>query len=432
VFFTDGQPTIGETNPDKILQNVSAKNSANTRIFTFGVGDDVNATMLDQLAERTRAVSTYVRPAEDIEVKVSSLYSKISHPVLANLKLTAGGAIELAETYPPQLPDLFHGGQLVVLGRYRGTGHSALKLAGSVGKESREFVYEINFPEQTKDEREFVEHLWARRKVGYLLDQIRLNGEKKELVDETVLLAKKYGIATPYTSYLVVPDAPVPLAGGGAMRGGMGGGMHWGASAPAALDRPQGGPVPVQMFLRQEVQGENKERLPEARLRVEAEQARRGLERLADGKAKDTLREAQEKRANYAAAFDALKKSSLSTVQAGKLGVDLSVQMNNLRNQSQMEPTARKKVFDRNCLEIGGVWIDEDFDLKLPTLTVKAQSDAYFRLLEKQPRLKDVFRLGNHLVWVTPNGTALVIDTSEGKDKLTDAEIERLFVAAKK
>src|SRR5205814_8559364 len=172
------------------------------------------------------------------------------HPVLANLKLSAGGSVEFAEVYPQQLPDLFHGGQLVVLGRYRGTGHAALKLTGSVGKDNREFVYEVNFPEQTKDEREFVEHLWARRKVGYLLDQIRLNGEKKELVDETVLLAKKYGIATPYTSYLIVPDGPVPLAGGGAMRGGMGGGMHWGASAPAALDRPQGGPVPVQLFLR--------------------------------------------------------------------------------------------------------------------------------------------------------------------------------------
>src|SRR5262249_42378578 len=65
VFFTDGLPTIGETNPQKIIQNVAAKNSANTRIFTFGVGDDVNATMLDQLAEQTRALSTYVRPAED-------------------------------------------------------------------------------------------------------------------------------------------------------------------------------------------------------------------------------------------------------------------------------------------------------------------------------------------------------------------------------
>src|SRR5207244_6037926 len=126
VFFTDGQPTVGETRPDAILKNVAKKNTASTRIFTFGVGDDVNATMLDQLAEQTRAVSTYVRPAEDIEIKVSGLVSKISHPVLANLKLSAGKDVSLVEIYPPQLPDLFHGGQLTVLGRYSGKGPAAI------------------------------------------------------------------------------------------------------------------------------------------------------------------------------------------------------------------------------------------------------------------------------------------------------------------
>ena len=90
-----------------------------------------------------------------------------------------------------ELPDLFHGGQLVVMGRYTGKGPSAIKLTGKVGMETKEFVYELTFPEKTNDEREFVEHLWARRKVGYLLDQIRANGEKKELKDEVVALAKK-------------------------------------------------------------------------------------------------------------------------------------------------------------------------------------------------------------------------------------------------
>src|SRR5205085_1565699 len=122
-----------------------------------------------------------VRPAEDIEAKVSSLYSKISHPVLANLKLTAGNDVRLEEIYPPQLPDLFHGGQLVVLGRFSGRGHAALTLSGTIGKESKDFVYEVIFPEKTTDDKGFVEQLWARRKVGYLLDQIRANGEKKEL-----------------------------------------------------------------------------------------------------------------------------------------------------------------------------------------------------------------------------------------------------------
>ena len=56
---------------------------------------------------------------------------------------------------------------------------------------------------------------------------------------------------------------------------------------------------------------------------------------------------------------------------------------------------------------------------------------AQFDRLEKQPQVKDVFRLGNHLVWVTPSGTALVIDTTDGKEKMTDAEIVKLFEAKK-
>ena len=119
VFFTDGQPTVGVTSPDQIVKHVVAKNTANTRIFTFGVGDDVNAVLLDQLAEKTRSVATYVRESEDIEAKVSSFYAKISRPVLTNLTLTVGDNVTIGEIYPPQLPDLFHGTQLVVFGRYK-------------------------------------------------------------------------------------------------------------------------------------------------------------------------------------------------------------------------------------------------------------------------------------------------------------------------
>ena len=109
------------------------------------------------------------------------------------------------------MPDLFHGQQLTVLGRFSGKGPSAIKLTGMVGKETKEFAYDITFPEKTNDDRGFVEEIWARRKVGFLLDQIRANGEKPELKSEVIALAKKYGITTPYTSWLIVPDGPVPV-----------------------------------------------------------------------------------------------------------------------------------------------------------------------------------------------------------------------------
>jgi len=430
VFFTDGEPTIGETNVDKILKNTFAKNTTNTRIFTFGVGDDVNASFLDRLAEGTRAASTYVRPQEDIEVKVSALYSKISHPVLANLKLTATGDVSLSEVYPPQLPDLFHGQQLVVLGRFTGQGASALKLTGTVGKETKEFAYDLKFPDKTNDAHGFVEEIWARRKVGYLLDQIRANGEKPELKSEVIALAKKYGITTPYTSWLIVPDGPLPVIGGPVSRGGFGGGTGGGPAPGLAPAAPGGAARPVAEFAK-EVQGKpgdlagNRDRFEEERLKQLAGDAK------GDKDVRRMLDEAKAKKANLDGTNKALGEGRQDYVQSGKSGVDLAIYSCNLRNQARLEQTAQRNAYGRNCVEIGGVWVDEKFDAKTPTLVVNAQSDAYFRILELHPKMKDVYRLGNHLVWTAPNGTALVIDTSEGKTKLDDEEINKLFVAKK-
>jgi Ca-activated chloride channel homolog len=299
-----------------------------------------------------------------------------------------------------------------------------------------------------------VEHLWARRKVGYLLDQIRANGEKKELVDETVALAKKYGIATPYTSYLIVPDGPVPVAsgiparewsrpasplstGGRGFGAGFGGGLGGvtvtgGGGQPAAAGTTMAPKLIDYAKAAQQKPGD----LAANRAKL-GDQLLESIER--DGKAdvKDklfyfrALKEAGERKKTYDEARQALVLRRSDAVQAGKLGVDLSIESNNLRNQTQLTPTALKQVAGRNCLEIGGAWIDEGFDPKMPVVIVKALSPAYFRILERQPQVKDLFKLGNHLVWVTPNGTALVIDTNDGKEKFSDAEIDSLFVAKK-
>jgi len=141
--------------------------------------------------------------------------------------------------------------------------------------------------------------------------------------------------------------------------------------------------------------------------------------------------EAAAKKNVYDRARAALAYRRQGEVQAGSLGVDLSIDAGRLRNQSRLTQTASRRVAGRDCLEIGGLWIDEGFNAKMPSLVVKAMSYAYFRLLERQPQLKEVFQLGNHLVWVTPSGTALVVDTGAGKDKLTDAEIDALFAARK-
>jgi Ca-activated chloride channel family protein len=448
VFFTDGIPTLDERDPNKIVKNVLARaeKTENTRIFTFGVGDDVNAAMLDQLADATRAVSTYVRPAEDIEAKAAALNAKVSHPVMTGVKLTATN-VRLHEVYPPRLPDLFHGGQLVVIGRYSGQGPAAVKLTGLVGTEELELIYELTFPPKTDDGREFVEHLWARRKVGYLLDQIRVNGESKEVVDEVVALARKYGIATPYTSYLVVPDAPMPIAG----QGGRGFGF-----APGGLPGPTRDGLPAGLML---PAGPGAGGAVSAAAKPVAEFARDQAAKPGDGVAQSRgsvqdklLDEAlkqlppEQRNAGYAEALrrtqeqtKALKDAQsnfgagrLRQNQEGKLGVDLAEAANALRGQSRLAITANQQAHGRNCVEVGGVWIDDQFKSDTKAVVVKAQSEAYFRILEMNPKMKDVFRLGNHLVWIAPSGTALVIDAGHGKERLTDEEIDALFAPAKK
>lgn len=471
-FFTDGQPTVGETNPQKIVKAVGDKNTANTRIFTFGVGDDVNAAMLDQLAESTRAVTTYVRPAEDIEAKAAALYAKISHPVMTDVKLTSG-TVKLSEMYAPQLPDLFHGSQLVVFGRFSGSGHAAIKLSGKLGGEDKEFVYEVDFPAKTDNGREFVESLWARRKVGFLLDQIRVNGEQKELVEETTKLAKKYGIATPYTSYLVVPDAVMPVAQGdrrnwkeqaqgGGVQGGNGfggsggfGGLPGGPGAPPGLNPGSGfggggfggggggggaRPGSVDEYAKKVAEAAAKEGKADGKpgdglasgrgdvqdklLKAELEKMKPEDRAKALGKA---LEDAQRNTQNLKDADKNYKGGKLADNQRGTLGVDLAQSSNSLRTQERLTLAANRQVQGRNCVEVGGVWIDDEYTAKTKTLTVKAQSDAYFALLAKHPDLKEVFLLGNHTVWIAPSGTALIIDAGSGQEKLDDKEIEALF-----
>ena len=205
IFLTDGRPTIGITDEDQIVANVKRENEGSTRVFCFGIGTDVNTHLLDRITEDTRAVSQYVLPEEDLEVKVSNFFSKIKEPVLSNPTLTFTGGIRATRLYPSPLPDLFKGEQLVLAGRYSGQGDAAVIVEGTVNGVARTFTYELNFPAEAS-ESEFIPRLWATRRVGCLLDEIRLHGENSELREEVTELARRYSIVTPYTAYLILED----------------------------------------------------------------------------------------------------------------------------------------------------------------------------------------------------------------------------------
>jgi Ca-activated chloride channel family protein len=204
IFLTDGTPTAGELVPDKILEGVREANRSQTRIFVMGVGYDVNAHLLDKLAEMTDGSSEYVAPREEIDVKIAALYDRLSYPVLTNVAV-AFGDLRTHSVYPQKLPALFKGGEIMVFGRYRDGGTHTATVSGTLDGKPVAYACRSEFPEKpAKGDSEFVAPLWASRKIGFLLQEIRLHGEHKELIEEVVALSKKFGIVTEYTEFIAL------------------------------------------------------------------------------------------------------------------------------------------------------------------------------------------------------------------------------------
>jgi Ca-activated chloride channel family protein len=220
IFLTDGLPTNGVTDMNSIVKNVTAANTMNVRLFNFGVGYDVNTILLDKLARENKGDSTYVKPKENIEEKVSAFYTKVQSPVLSSLKVD-WGTVKVKTVLPRHIPDLFKGGQVIITGRYEGSGAQKIVLTGTSQGKERRFEIEGAFDEKSAGlAKFFIERLWAQRTIGDIIDQIQLYGKAQELVDEIVRLSIKYGIITEYTSFLIREDANLHDDKGNARRAG--------------------------------------------------------------------------------------------------------------------------------------------------------------------------------------------------------------------
>ncbi len=204
VLLTDGLPTVGEQDVTKIISNVLNAKVKGLRLFPFGVGYDVNTRLLDKLGSENSGLAEYIQPKEDLEVRVSSFFNKVNSPVLSDVSIDFGG-VKTEMVYPRKISDIFRGAQAVMIGRYvndSDLNDITARLSGIFGGERRTFRYEkLDFPRRALAN-EFLPRLWASRRVGWLIEEIRTNGESKELKDEIVDLGTRYGIVTPYTSYL--------------------------------------------------------------------------------------------------------------------------------------------------------------------------------------------------------------------------------------
>jgi Ca-activated chloride channel homolog len=334
VFMTDGLPTVGETNANRIIDNVHAARLPGVRLFTFGVGYDVNTALLDKLAADNGGVADYVEPKEDLEVKVSNFFAKINAPVLTDLQLDMAG-IETDLTYPRAMPDLFRGSQVILIGRYRNQTEMDVRvlLSGKAGTTPKSFFYNnLRFPVR-EDANDFLPRLWATRRVGWLMEQIRTNGEQQELRDEVVDLGTRYGIVTPYTSYLAVePNAPAQnVTRTGQTFGGLGG---------LRRNAPPPSPAPT----------------------------------AADAKAVSGMIAVQQsKRAREQQEAERVEKDASSTI----------------RTVGGKTFYLREGVWTDSEFKAGAT---------MPETVIKFGSDEYFTLLKQKPRLAEFFSLGERVV----------------------------------
>jgi Ca-activated chloride channel homolog len=213
LFLTDGAPTAGELEPDKIIGKLAAANRGGMRVHVCGVGDDVDARLLGRIAEETQGSAEFIRTDEEIDVKVAGLYNRLSNPVLSDVHIDFGG-LAVNGLYPKQVTTLFKGQDLVLFGRYRKGGKHTVTVSGTFVDEARSYRYDVDFPDKEEIRNGYVATLWATRRIGHLMQEMRLHGQNKELVDEIVRLGRQFGIITEYTMFLAdsggrpAPDAP--------------------------------------------------------------------------------------------------------------------------------------------------------------------------------------------------------------------------------
>jgi Ca-activated chloride channel family protein len=352
LFLTDGLATEGEIEADVILDNLHAAARPNVSIFAFGVGDDVDTFLLDSIVRDHHGASTYVRPGQRINEEVASLYNKISAPVLTDISLDFGG-VTVEDSYPGTLPDLFAGEQLTIVGRYRGEAENiSVTLSGTVSGQRQTFTYSgLDFPGRAGGE-PFIARLWATRRIGDLLNSIRLNGENDELVQSIVSLSVRYGIITPYTSFLIEEDDILSQAG---------------------RDRA------VQQF------GQAAETLADNVTGASAVDA---------AAASGSMRAAE---APMAVPQSTPSPAPTNTGRGGSGGVPAGPAEQEMQNAGRQIRT----VNDRTFILLDGVWTDTAFAPDtMQTEPVAFLSDAYFALLDAHPELTEYFALGERVIVV--------------------------------
>ncbi len=353
LFLTDGQPTVGERDPSVIASNV-AKHRESRRLFTFGVGADLNVSLIEQLALEGRGTASFVRPEESVERAVGIVASRLTSPLVTYVRIHSDG-VGLLKMHPSGPVDIFAGEDLVVLARYDGSGNAVIRFDGQTTSGPVTWSSRVNFPDRSR-ENPFVARLWATQRVGYLSAEKRKHGGSREIDDEIRDLGERFGIPTEFSSYLVVEP--------GMLRG-----RVMGATG-IQLDNVV-------------VTGAGTSRLSAPAAPVQFEAAKTAA--------------AQRSVTNMAAADSA----------------------SGLREDANV-----RHVGNVTFVLLDSVWTDVRYKRVGPVVRVKPFSDAYFKLLELQPDLRDAFTVGERAII---SGRSMAIElTPIGEERLSDKDLAML------
>lgn len=372
LFVTDGEPTIGERDPDAIASRVSSLRG-DRRIFSFGVGADLNAALVERLAVEGRGTAQFVRPDESVERAVSVVASRLTNPVITDVRVYADG-VRLIKRLPSEAADIFAGQDYVLLTRYSGSGSTRFRFEGQTARGPVNWTTRVDLPSSSR-ENPFVARLWATQRVGYLSAEKRKNGASHEIDDEIRELGERYAIPTEFTSYLVVePNAQRQFRGRGVKGGSAMGvqnavvtGVATGDAAASALSGKVGGVAPM---------------APAAKAfeSARAAAAQRATTNLA-----------------VADALDEAKEQNKETRRIGSRLFKLS----------------------------GDTWIDTSRSDSTKTVAIKPFSEAYFKLIDAIPELREVFSLGDKLVVAGKAFTIKLAETGSAtisEDQLRDIQ----------
>ncbi|MCC6464769.1 MAG: VWA domain-containing protein [Planctomycetes bacterium] len=410
LLISDGLPTMGEVTEVRALAKQAREARAkHVRMFTFGLGYDVNTWLMDTLAEENRGQREYAKPKEELEVKLSNFSNKIASPVLSDVKLRIDGA-ELHDMHPQVPGDVFAGTQLSLLGRFDKPGKHQLLLEGTVNGEKRVYEYSIELCEKDVA-KNWLPRMWAVRRVGFLMDQINLKGENPELKEEIVRLGTKFGIVTPYTSFLVVEDTPMPRPGQpmpndrrreGAWHGdggGSGGGAGSRAGAPQAPEAQTG---------------------EEAVKRSDANAGRRANDNANDAEEADER--AADDVAKEAKKYGAKSKSEERLARLARKG------LSGKAAEAEAEQVI-KTIGTRSFIWCDGVWLESDLTNAelFGSEAVDYMSERYFELSRGNDTVAKILALGTEVIFRHGGKTYRIVEkqADENSDKNGDKSGEK-------